>query len=558
MSTFLSDVRRLWRIATVVWRYGLDELISLTPQGQRLSALFRWIPSRFKRSETRQLPRGERFRRALEELGPVFIKLGQMLSTRRDLLPDDIALELTRLQDRVPPFSGEIAKQQVEQALGMTLTQAFNRFDVEPLASASIAQVHAAELPNGDEVVVKVLRPGIEKIIRHDVSLLNKVAAFAERFLQDGHLLKPRDVVQEYEKTILDELDLVREAANAAQTRRNFADSEMLYVPSVYWDYTRQNVMVMERIHGIPVNDVEAIRQRGVDLEKLAQRGVEIFFTQVFRDNFFHADMHGGNIFVDPDRTDNPRYIAIDFGIVGSLTREDRRYLAENLLAFFKRDYERVAQLYVDSGWVSEETRVEELASAIRAVSEPIFEKPLSEISFGMVLVRLFQTARRFNITVQPQLVLLEKTLLYIEGLGRQVYPQLDLWKTAKPFLERWMSEQVGFRAAIRQIEEHSPRWLESLPQLPQQVHQFLAAGTRQGRQAITQQDLLAFQAELRRQSQQQSLVIVGVSLLLAASVIYGLDGLQPDTVLGVPLLSWGLGGVGMVTLLTVWQRRLR
>jgi ubiquinone biosynthesis protein len=385
-------------------------------------------------------PPGVRIRRALEDLGPIFVKFGQILSTRKDLLPDDIASELTRLQDRVPPFPGALARQVVERAYGCPLEQVFQRFEETPLASASIAQVHTATLMDGTDVVVKVVRPGIEKVIRRDVSLLLYIAELAERYWREGRRLRPCEVVAEFQKTLYDELDLLREAANASQLRRNFSTSMLLYVPEVYWPHCQRNVMVMERIYGTPIGNIEELRRQGVDFKQLAERGVEIFFTQVFRDNFFHADMHPGNIFVGADH----RYIAVDFGIMGTLSPVDQHYLAENFLAFFHRDYRRVAELHVESEWVPAGTRVDEFEAAIRTVCEPIFERPLKDISFGHLLLRLFQTARRFNMEVQPQLVLLQKTLLNIEGLGRQLYPELDLWQTAKPFLERWMSEQVG------------------------------------------------------------------------------------------------------------------
>jgi ubiquinone biosynthesis protein len=454
----LLAVRRLLRIQRVVIRYRLDDLIFALPlpwflRITRFAMPWRWLPRK-----RLVLNRGERLRLALQDLGPIFIKFGQILSTRRDLLPEDIADELMLLQDRVPPFGSQEAMALIESQLGQKITSVFSRFDVEPLASASVAQVHSARLKNGDEVVVKVVRPGLKPIIGQDLAWLFILAGWAEKLSADARLLHPVDVVSDYEKTIYDELDLLREAANSSQLRRNFEDSPLLYVPQVYWDWCRPKVLVMERIYGVQVTDLATLADQRTDMKLLAERGVEIFFTQVFRDSFFHADMHPGNIFVSTVSPWDPKYIAIDCGIVGSLTPEDQDYLARNLFAFFKRDYRRVAQLHIDSGWVPAETKLNEFEAAIRTVCEPIFEKPLKDISFGQVLMRLFQTARRFNMEVQPQLVLLQKTLLNIEGLGRQLYPDLDLWSTAQPFLERWMRERVSpkslFHSAQAQIEQ--------------------------------------------------------------------------------------------------------
>ncbi|MDQ2696007.1 MAG: ubiquinone biosynthesis regulatory protein kinase UbiB, partial [Pseudomonadota bacterium] len=468
-----AQVLRLLHINLVLVRHGLDEII-LATHLFRPVRFVRWLlPWTWLRGPSLRPP-GVRIRLALEDLGPIFVKFGQMLSTRRDLLPEDIALELAKLQDRVPPFAGSEARIIVERAYGQPLAAVFSAFDELPLASASIAQVHGARLLDGSDVVVKVVRPHIEKAIRRDVELLYIIAGLAERYWSEGRRLRPVAVVAEYEKTILDELDLIREGANASQLRRNFAGSPVLYVPEVFWPHTRRNVMVMERIHGIPIGDIAELRRRGVNLKVLSERGVEIFFTQVFRDNLFHADMHPGNIFVDPANPENPRYIAVDFGIVGTLNPSDQHYLAENFLAFFHRDYRRVAELHVESGWVPAGTRVDEFESAIRTVSEPIFERPLKDISFGAFLLTLFQTARRFHMEVQPQLVLLQKTLLAIEGLGRQLDPDLDLWKTAKPYLERWMRERVGPKAFFNKLKAHLPRWAEQFPEVPVQIHELL------------------------------------------------------------------------------------
>ncbi len=415
--------------------------------------------------------RGERLRRALETLGPIFVKFGQVLSTRRDLLPADIADELARLQDRVPPFSYELAAAAVEESLGKPVDELFDAFERQPIASASVAQVHVARLKDGTEVAVKVLRPRVEQEIAKDVLLLETAAGMLERLWSEGRRLKPRDVVAEFSRHLEDELDLVREAANASLLRRNFTDSPLLAVPAVHWEYCARRVMVMERMRGTPISRVDALRQKGIDIPALARAGVEIFFTQVFRDGFFHADMHPGNILV----ADDGKYIALDFGIMGTLSETDKSYLAQNFLAFFNRDYRRVAQAHLDAGWVPAGTRLDDFEAAIRAVCEPIFARPLREIYFGKLLLRLFQTSRRFNVEVQPQLVMLQKTLLNIEGLGRELDPDLDLWQTAKPFLERWMSEQVGWRGLMRTLRREAPYWAQTLPAIPRLLHRQLA-----------------------------------------------------------------------------------
>lgn len=468
---------RLFRINWVLLRHGLDEVILATHLFRPLRWILYLTPWYWLRRDLPAYP--VRVRRTLEDLGPIFVKFGQILSTRRDLLPDDLAVELAKLQDRVPPFPGEQARALIEKAWGRPVDRVLDAFDPVPLASASIAQVHTGRLKDGTQVVVKVLRPGIQRTIAQDLGLLYTVARLAERYWKDGRRLRPVEVVAEYEKTIYDELDLQREAANASQLRRNWIGSEMLYVPEIYWDWTHPGVLVMERIYGTPVSDVARLKAQGVSMRQLGERGVEIFFTQVFRDNFFHADMHPGNIFVEP----SGRYIAIDFGIVGTLNTEDQRYLAENLLAFFERDYRRVAELHVESGWVPAGTRVDEFESAIRTVCEPIFQKPLAEISFGHFLLRLFQTARRFDMEVQPQLVLLQKTLLNIEGLGRQLYPELDLWTTAKPFMERWMRERIGLLGLLERTRRNLISVADQLPELPLVANRLLS-DLEQGRAA--------------------------------------------------------------------------
>ncbi len=464
---------RLVRILTVGLRFGLEEFFL----GHERVRPLRWLVrvTLFWRPLTE--PRGVRLRRALEALGPIFVKFGQMLSTRRDLVPLDIADELAQLQDRVPPFPSNEAIATLESAYRKPLAEVFAEFDATPVASASVAQVHFARLhspPSGGDgtpVAVKVLRPGIAPVIAHDVSLLYAAAGLVEKLFADGRRLRPREVVAEFEKHLGDELDLMREAANCSQLRRNFKDSPLLLVPEVYWGYCGRDVMVMDRMDGIPVSQIERLRESGVDIPKLAATGVEIFFTQVFRDGFFHADMHPGNILVRPG---SEQYIALDFGIMGTLTEVDKQYLARNFLAFFRRDYKGVALAHLESGWVPADTRIDELEAAVRAVCEPVFDRPLKDISFGRVLLQLFQASRRFNVEIQPQLVLLQKTLLNIEGLGRQLDPELDLWKTAKPFLERWMNEQVGWRALVKNLQTEAPKWAALLPQLPRLAHHAL------------------------------------------------------------------------------------
>jgi len=465
----VSRIQRLFKIIWVIGKYRIDEFLPLTHLPFYLRILFILAPWHFFPSPKQS--RGARIRNALEELGPIFIKFGQILSTRRDLLPDDIADELKSLQDNVSPFPGEVSKNIVEQALKQSTDEIFKSFSVEPLASASIAQVHAAQLHNGKEVVVKVIRPGITRVIHQDIALMYLVGGIVEKYWEDGKRLHPVEIISDYEKTIFDELDLQREAANASQLRRNFENSNLIYMPEIFWDYTNTDVMVMERVYGIPVADIETLKSHGTNLKVLAEKGVETFFTQVFRDSFFHADMHPGNIFVNVDNPEDPQYIAIDFGIVGTLTPDDQSYLARNLLAFFNRDYRQVAELHISSGWVPEHTAVNEFESAIRTVCEPIFEKPLKDISFGQFLLRLFQTARRFDMEVQPQLVLLQKTLLNIEGLGRQLYPDLDLWSTAQPYLEDWMKQRIAPPGLWKNIKQHIPDWIEQSPEVPQMLY---------------------------------------------------------------------------------------
>lgn len=468
-----KNTRRLYQIITTFLRYGIDEIIPDIPltRHARLGrkALF-WV-----RNQHKDQPFGVRLRLALQELGPVWIKLGQMLSTRRDLFEPELAEQLALLQDSVEPFDGKSARQIIEQALGGSLETWFDEFDEQALASASIAQVHTAKFNQnqplvGKDVVIKVIRPDIEPIIKADIALMYRLASWVPRLSNDARRLRATEVVREYEKTLLDELDLTREMANAIRLRNNFENSEMLYVPEMYPDFCHKNVIVMERIYGIPVSDVETLKANGTDMKLLAERGVQVFFTQVFRDSFFHADMHAGNIFVNPNHPENPQYIGIDCGIVGTLNQNDKRYLAESFVAFFNRDYRRVALMHVESGWTPADTDIDAFEQAFREVCEPIFAKPLSEISFGHVLLNLFNVAREFNMEVQPQLVLLQKTLLYIEGLGRQVYPQLDLWQTAKPFLQNWLNEQVGVKAILRDLKQRAPQFREHFAEFPEAV----------------------------------------------------------------------------------------
>lgn len=498
---------RLLKIVLVAIRFGLDEFFL----GH---ARFRWLRLLVRMAMFwRRLdqPRAVRLRLALEALGPIFVKFGQVLSTRRDLLPPDIADELARLQDQVPPFPSEQVLTHLARVYGKPLDQVFRTFDPLPVASASVAQVHFAVLPDGTEVAVKVLRPGIRPVIDKDLALLDVGAGLIEALWEDGKRLRPREVVAEFDKHLHDELDLLYEAANASQLRRNFDGSSLLRVPEIHWDYCASTVMVMERMHGIPVSQVDRLRQAGVDIPRLARAGVEIFFTQVFRDGFFHADMHPGNIFVSPEG----QYIALDFGIMGTLTDVDKNYLAQNFLAFFKRDYKRVALAHVEAGWAPPETRVDEFEAAIRAVCEPIFDRPLKEISFGKVLLRLFQTSRRFNVQIQPQLVLLQKTLLNIEGLGRQLDPDLDLWKTAKPFLERWMSEQVGWRGLLASVRTEAPYWGTVLPKLPRLVHERLLSVQGQSGSDVFER----IAAAQRRQTVMLAVVAVLLALLLLSQI---------------------------------------
>ena len=534
----LRVAARLLDIQRVLVRHGLDELILAAHLFRPLRFAFYLSPATwFERRKGG--PRGERIRLALEELGPIFVKFGQALSTRRDLLPPDVADELAKLQDRVPPFPVRDAKAIIARSYGRPAEEVFERFDDVPLAAASIAQVHTARLRSGEEVVVKVVRPGVREKIERDLEVMYVIAQLARDYSSEGHRLRPVEVVAEYERTIIDELDLMREAANAAQLKRNFEGSALLYVPQIYWDYCRPDVMVMERIHGVLVNDMDELRRRGVNIRVLAENGVEIFFTQVFRHNFFHADMHPGNIFVQVQDPEHPVYAAVDFGIVGTLDARDQHYLAENFLAFFDRDYNRVARLHVDSGWVPAETRVDELESAVRTVCEPIFNKPLEEISFATVLMRLFEIARRFDMRIQPQLLLLQKTMLQIEGLGRQLYPRLDLWKTARPIMQDWAAERFSGRSFAEQVRRQLPdinEAVRSLPQLLQQFIQKASEGTLRIR--VDPAPFEELRREIRNAVRRRDQTLIGATVLLAG---LGWLALRADWVAGVVLTAAGL-----------------
>ena len=514
----LRQFIRIIQINVVLVRHGLEEVIFAIHLFRPIRFLLLLLPWHWFRSV--DISHGVRIRRTLEDLGPIFVKFGQALSTRRDLLSDDIADELTKLQDQVPPFPGTEARRIVEKVYGCDVSEIFAKFDETPLASASIAQVHAATLHDGSEVVVKVLRPDVRKHIKRDLEVLHLIADLAHRYWADGRRLRPREIIDDYEQTVMDELDLMREAANASQLRRNFENCSDLYVPEVYWDHCRVNVMVMERIHGIAVNDVKTLNEHNVNMKKLSERGVNIFFTQVFQHNFFHADMHPGNIFVSYETPQDPKYLGVDFGIMGTLSVEDQRYLAENLLAFFNQDYRRVAELHLESGWVPAETRIDHFESAIRTVCEPIFQKPISEISFGNLLLRLFQTARRFQMEVQPQLILLQKTLLNIEGLGRQLDPDLDLWKTAKPFLDRWMSEQVGVRALVKGMRKHLPKVLEEAPELPSLVHSYFLRAELAPKQQKAMLQLEVQRLEQKYKQQRMFSILTSIIAIAAAAAI--------------------------------------
>jgi len=529
----ITQFIRLFKINTVLARYALNRsVLSAQPAGVRWLSYLN--PYSFREHGK---SRGESIRRGLESLGPIFVKFGQLLSTRDNLFPDDIIDELSKLQDRVPPFASEQAVALIEKSLGAKVNVLFRHFDATPLASASVAQVHAAELHDGTQVVVKVVRPHIHKLIKHDIALMFAAASIGERVWSQGKRLRLKALVREFEQTITDELDLSREAANASLLRRNFDKSPIMYVPKVFWDYTTQNVMVIERVSGINISDVDTLLARKTNMKKLAERGVEIFFTQVFRDSFFHADMHPGNLFVDISDPQDPKYVGVDFGIMGSLNPCDQQYLAANMLAFFNREYRKIAELHIESGWVPPDTRLEQFEAAIRTVCEPIFEKPLGEISFGKLLMRLFQTAERFNMPIQPQLMLLQKTLINIEALGRRLYPELNLWLTAKPFLQRWVSEQRGARHLLKELTQDMPLAIEKVMMAPLLLHDVLQETERRQREARYQS-----RESVTKRSRKAS-ILIGGAIGIAASSLPGVAQLP----------TWSLLGVSAAMLLLAW-----
>lgn len=540
----MMQLKRLLTLLHVFSKYRLDDFIPVHLLPWYLRLAFYLAPWRLN-PFAKRIPKAKRLRLALVALGPIYIKFGQLLSTRKDLIPEDLALELAKLQDKVPPFNAKASRNIIEAALGENVDTIFAQFDADPLASASIAQVHAAKLKTGEDVVIKVIRPNLEKTINKDIAMMMLGAKLVERYAKDGKRLRPVEVIEDYRRTIFGELDLMSEAANASQLRRNFNDSPLLYVPEVHWDYCRPNVMVMERIYGTPIGDIEQLVERGTDMKVLAERGVEIFFRQVFKDSFFHADMHPGNIFVAHNDPKTPQYIAIDCGIVGTLNETDQDYLARNLLAFFNQDYHEVARLHVESGWVGSDTKINEFEAAIRSVCEPIFEKPLAEISFGQLLLRLFQTARRFNMEVQPQLVLLQKTLLNIEGLGRQLYPQLDLWSTAKPYLEQWMVSRVGPKAIWKELKRQAPAWIQHAPHMPELVRNTLLSLEQypQQQQAL-QSKLDAIEQKIGEQNRRRKHRSIGVIISalglvgLHSPFLWGFEGSLTLIALGVAWLA--------------------
>jgi ubiquinone biosynthesis protein len=554
----MEQFLRLLTIQRVFIKYGLDEYLFSTPLFRPFRIIFYMMPWNWF-GLRRKGSRAHRLRLMLEELGPIYVKLGQILSTRRDIVPEDISNELTKLQDDVFPFSGKIARKIIEDAYECDLDEVFLEFDEKPLASASVAQVHRATLKDGRDFIVKVLRPGVESLIRKDLGVLQLVAEKAEKYIPHGKALRFTGVVKEFEKTLLNELDLQREAANASQLRRNFIDDEQYFVPEINWKLTHRNVLAMERVTGISVRDVDALKAAGVDLKWLAEYGVEVFFTQVFRDNFFHADMHPGNIFVGPAEGGKPATVkVIDFGIMCSLTEFDQRYLADNFIAFLNRDYHRVAALHIESGWVPKGTRMDELESAIRSVCEPLLDRPMQEISFGELLQRLFQIARSFHVEIMPQLIMLQKTIINIEGIGRQLYPELDLWKTARPQLERWMDERIGVRGVLKGAKINIPKLIDRLPDLPNKVIDVLDQ-LHEGKIEMENKskEIHELRNEMKAYNQRTVLAVVGSGFLLSASIIYALDNTTHGEFLSVPIVSWLLGFSGVLMLYLSWKEKL-
>ncbi len=546
---------RVIAIQRVLIKHGFDEIIFSMPMFAPFGFILYLLPWNWGRRH--YLPRAQRLRAVLEDLGPLFVKFGQILSTRRDLLNDEFANELAKLQDHVPPFPGNQARAIVERAYGHKLDRVFATFDETPLASASIAQVHCARLLDGREVIVKVVRPNLRSTIAKDIKLMYLLADAAERLWSRGRLLKPRVVVAEFEKTLLDELDMMREAANCSQLKRNFAGSDSMYVPEVYWDHTRENVLVMERVSGLHIGDVDGLRRAGVDLKMLAERGVEIFFTQVFRDHFFHADVHPGNLFILPgEHGEGPRYAPVDFGIMGSLSEFDQRYLAENFSAFLDRNYRRVAELHVESGWVPRDTRVDEFEFAIRAVCEPIFDRPMKDISVGNLLLRLFQTAQRFEMEILPQLLLLQKTMVNVEGIGRQLYPELDLWRAARPSLEKFMMERVGVRRLFGAFKASVPHWVDRLPELPMLTVEVLDQ-LKSGRLKVQTTDpkLDEIRIEIQRLQRRITLALVGVGCVVCAAILLSVKGSATTPVGPLPLGVWLIGALGAIAAFAALKR---
>jgi len=539
MSTS-KNILRLITIQRILVGYRLDELLDKVPVLKSFKYFFILLPRKISKNSSL----GERIRKALEELGPIFVKFGQVVSTRRDLLPEEIANELAKLQDQVTPFSKSQALEILDTAYDKSIDQIFKKIDDEPLAAASIAQVHSAKLSDGKDVIIKILRPNIQTQIVKDISALYIIARSLENFWSESEQVKPTEIVKEYEKTIINELDLKREAANAARLKKNFSKSEMLYVPEIYWDYCRTNILVQERIYGIPIRDIDTLKKQKTNIKALAENGVEIFFTQVFRHNFFHADMHPGNIFVQIEDPDFPKYAAVDFGIIGTLTKDDQYYLAENFLAFFEGDYNKIAQLHIDSGWVPSETRVDEFEIAIRTVCEPIFNKPLSDISFANVLISLFNTARQFNMEVQPQLILLQKTLFNIEGLGRQLYPELDLWKTAYPVLKVWMNEQIGFKSVASDFKKNLPLFRQTARDFPKIIKRFSSQAEIENE---NRQNIAELKKQFIRQKEQFFFLAIGATLFMSGILV---TLFSPNTTIGITLST-----IAMIGFIKAWLK---
>ena len=545
---------RLLVIQRVLISHGLDEIIFATHLLRPVRFIFYILPwNWFNKNKEK---RAVRIRLMLEELGPIYVKLGQILSTRRDLIPKDIADEFAKLQDNVAPFSGKIAREIIEDAYGRNINDIFSKFDETPLASASVAQVHSATLKDGRKFIIKVIRPGIESLIRKDLDLLHLLAKKAEKYNKNAKSLKFTGVIKEFEKTIFNELDLQREASNASQLHRNFVNEKRYHVPKIDWELTKRNVLAIERVEGIPIRDINALKAADIDLKCLAEYGVEIFFTQVFRDNFFHADMHPGNIFVVPgEKKELPIIKVIDFGIMCSLTEFDQHYLADNLVAFLNRDYHRVAVLHIQSGGVPKETRADELEGAIRTVCEPLIDSPIHEISLGELLQRLFQIARRFDVEIMPQLILLQKTIINIEGIGRQLYPQLNLWETARPEMERWMSERMGVKGFVKSAMLNLPRLIERLPEFPNRTIDLIDK-LYDGKIEMENKsnEIRKLRKEMKTYNRKTIVSVIGSGLILSATIIYALNNTTHGEIISIPLASWILGVLGLVLIYFSWK----